>query len=149
MCSRPPTIWTSSHPAMTACVAWFNACKLLPHKRLIVAPPDSTVSPAINAILRATFSPCSPVCWVFPMMTSSISFGSIPVRSTSALTHATARSSLRTSRNSPLSLWARPIGVRTQSTTTALVISMSPVGVPPQITFIGFASSLSRSPSTS
>ena len=35
---------------------------------------------------------------------------------------ATARSSERTSRKTPLSLWARPIGVRTQSTMTARFI---------------------------
>ncbi len=48
--------------------------------------------------------------------------GSMPVRSTSALTTATARSSERTSRNAPFSGWARPIGVRQQSTMTAFFI---------------------------
>src|SRR5881392_2761127 len=48
--------------------------------------------------------------------TSSMRAGSMPVLSTSALMQATARSSLRTSRNQPFSLCARPIGVRTQST---------------------------------
>ena len=32
MCSRPPTICTSSASATIACDAWASACKLLPHK---------------------------------------------------------------------------------------------------------------------
>ena len=60
--------------------------------------------------LRATLKPCSPCCCVLPSTTSSISPGSMPVRSTSALTTAAARSSERTWRKTPFSLWARPIG---------------------------------------
>ena len=83
-------------------------------------------APPARSTIRAgaRLRPCSPVCCVLPRTTSSTFAGSIPVRSISALMQATARSSLRTSRNQPLSLWARPTGVRTQSTTTALFMFM-------------------------
>ena len=51
----------------------------------------------------------------------------MPVRSTSARTTATARSSERTSRKTPFSAWARPIGVRQASTITAVFIDRIPI----------------------
>ena len=50
-------------------------------------------SPAIRPTMRATLNPCSLCCCVLPRTTSSITAGSMPVRSTSARTTATARSS--------------------------------------------------------
>ncbi len=57
MCSRPPTICTSSAPATIECAAWSSACRLLPQRRLTVAPPASTGRPAIRPTVRATLSP--------------------------------------------------------------------------------------------
>src|SRR3972149_6365449 len=122
MCSRPPTICTSSAPARIACDACASACKLLPQRRLTVAPAASTGSPAIKPTARATLKPCSRCCCVLPSTTSSMAAGSMPLRSTIARTTATARSSERTSRKTPFSACARPIGVRQQSTTTAVFI---------------------------
>ena len=48
MCSSPPTICTSSKPAMMACAAWLIACKLEPHRRFTVVPPVCGDSPAIR-----------------------------------------------------------------------------------------------------
>src|SRR5258708_7253694 len=50
---------------------------------------------------------------------SSISEAGTPVRTSRAFIRSADRSSARTSRKMPLSLWARPIGVRTASMMTA------------------------------
>ena len=84
MCSSPPTICTSSPPAMIAWAAWLMACKLEPQSRLTVVPAAELGRPAISATGRATLKPCSPCCCVLPSTTSSISAGSMPLRSTSA-----------------------------------------------------------------
>src|ERR1700678_1161313 len=111
--STPPAIATSFSPKAIDCAAELMACKLEPHKRLIVAPATETGEPASNAAMRATSRLSSPLAFAAPKKISSMRSGSIPVRRTTAETAVAARSSGRTLDNAPR---YRPIGVRTAST---------------------------------
>ena len=126
MCSRPPTICTSSKPAMMACEAWLIACRLEPHSRLTVAPPVSSPGrpSARRCGRRSALARPAAGCCPAPRLR----FRRDRCRSVrpGLATTSTARSSERTSRKTPLSLWARPIGVRTQSTITARFIGRFP-----------------------
>ncbi len=119
MCSTPPAICTSSQCAAMLMAASLIAWRLDAQLRLTVTPPVSTGRSAARAAIRAMSNPCSPCCWTHPQRTSSMSFGSTPVRPTRALMTCTESTSDRTSRKIPDSAEARPIGVRTASMTTA------------------------------
>ena len=66
MCSRPPTICTSSASATIACDACAIACRLLPHKPIDRRPARLDRQPAIRPTVRATLNPCSRCCCVLP-----------------------------------------------------------------------------------
>src|SRR5262249_47053530 len=59
MCSTPPAICTSSHPAAMLMAAWWTACSEEPHRRLTVQAAVSTGRPARRGGMRPTFEPCS------------------------------------------------------------------------------------------
>ena len=86
-----------------------------PDCRSIVVAGTSSGSPAASQALRATFTDCSPIWETQPMITSSTSIGSIPLRSTSARSTTAPRSTACTPANPP---FRRPTGVRTAPTTT-------------------------------
>jgi len=57
-----------------------------------VVPTVVSGNPAASAALRATLMPCSPTCMTQPMITSSTSAGSTPLRSTTTRNTWAARS---------------------------------------------------------
>ena len=122
MCSRPPTICTSSASAAIACDACASACKLLPQSRLTVAPPASTGSPAIKPTVRATLKPCSRCLLrvakhdVFDR--GRVDAGALDERAHHGDGHVVGTHVAKRA----LSGWARPIGVRQQSMMTAFFI---------------------------
>src|SRR5690554_2299134 len=131
MCSTPPTMNTSPLPVMMAWAAVWMALMAEPHRRLTVWAADSCGIRVSREICRATLKPCSLVWFTQPQITSSTSFGSsLGLRSNSASISAADRVSARTLRKQPF--LARPIGVRTQSTTTTSLglrlIDLSPFG---------------------
>ncbi|SKU89782.1 Uncharacterised protein [Mycobacteroides abscessus subsp. abscessus] len=84
-------------------------------------------SPAASAAQRAVLELCSPTCPTAPLITSSISAGSIPVRSTSSRIACACRSTGCTPESEPPGL-PLPTGVRTASMITAsLMIYDSPL----------------------
>src|SRR4051794_15156594 len=117
MFSTPAAITTSYAPAMTPCAAKWAACWEDPHWRSTVVPTVFSGKPAASAALRPTFTAWSPTCMTQPMITSSTSAGSMPVRSTSARSVCAARSTGWVPASLPL---RRPSGVRTASTMTAV-----------------------------
>ena len=105
--STPPPMNTSPSPTAIAWAAELIAWSPLPHRRLTVSPPTSTGRPASNSAIRATSRLSSPAWFAQPRMTSSISPGSMPERSTTARMTVAARSSGRTLARAPP---YRPIG---------------------------------------
>ena len=99
--STPPPMNTSPSPTAIACAAELTAWSPLPQSRLTVSPPTSTGSPARSSAIRATSRLSSPAWFAQPRITSSISAGSIPERSTTARIAAAARSSGRTLASAP------------------------------------------------
>src|SRR5438067_1696417 len=129
MFSTPAPITMSWAPDMTPWAAKFTACCPEPQKRLMVVRGTSTGKPAIRTAARPMFIPCSPVCVTQPTMTSSTLPGSTPARSTTSFNVSASRSSGRTGLNLPL---RRPIAVRTASTMTASLMTLSLAGAMPR-----------------
>ena len=86
MLSTPPATYTSPSPAMMRWPAMAMVCRPLEQKRLTVMPLTLVGSPARNATWRAMFQPVAPSGLAQPISTSSTSPGSMPARSTAALT---------------------------------------------------------------
>ena len=87
MFSTPAAMTTSYAPAITPCAAKCAACCDEPHWRSTVVPGTDSGNPAASAALRAMLMPCSPTCMTQPMITSSTSAGSRPLRSTIVADH--------------------------------------------------------------
>src|SRR5215218_7015577 len=115
MCSPPPATTSWYPPAMIPWAANWTACWEEPHCRSIVVAGTSSGSPAASQTLRAALADCSPTWDTQPMITSSTSSGSIPLRSTSARSATAPRSTACTPDSPPL---RRPTGVLTAPTTT-------------------------------
>src|SRR5580765_7259137 len=97
------------------------ACRPEEQKRFTVTADASTGMPARRLAIRATFMPCSASGIAHPMMTSSISFASMPGARFSASPIATAPSSSgRVPRSVPPG--ALPTAVRAAETMTASTI---------------------------
>ena len=92
---------TSPSPTAIAWAAELIAWSPQPHSRLTVSPPTSTGSPASSSAIRATLRLSSPAWLAQPRMTSSMTAGSMPERSTTARITAAARSSGRTDASAP------------------------------------------------
>src|SRR5690606_30167768 len=109
----------------TACAAKCSACCEEPHWRSTeVAGTDSGSFDASTA-LRAMLVDCSPACPTQPMITSSISAGSAPLRSTSASRTWAARSAgCQPASRPPL----RPPAVRAAATMNASAMMVSSLG---------------------
>ncbi len=117
MFSTPAAMTMSYAPAITPWAAKCAACWLDPHWRSTEVPGTVSGKPAASAALRPTFTAWSPTCMTQPMITSSTSAGSMPVRSTRAWMLCAARSTEWVSLSLPL---RRPSGLRTASTMTAV-----------------------------
>src|SRR5712691_9480887 len=85
MFSIPPATTTSLSPALIDCAASITALRPEPQTLLTVKAPTLTGIPAWIADCRAGFCP-SPADMTFPMITSSISFASIPALLRDSLT---------------------------------------------------------------
>ena len=121
MCSTPPIKYTSPMPVWMARTASCSACIDEPQRRFTVTAGTECGIPASKAALRATLKPCSNVCCTQPQITSSMSLGfSAGLRSKMPRITAADKASARTLRNMPA--LERPIGVRIQSTITAVFI---------------------------
>src|SRR3546814_9528073 len=90
--STPAAMTTSCVPDMTACAAKWTACKDDPHCRSIVTAGTLSGSDEARTAVRPTCKDCSPTCDTQPMMTSSTTAGSIPLRSTSVSSTSAPRS---------------------------------------------------------
>jgi hypothetical protein len=86
MLSTPPATYTSPSPAIMRCEAMAMVCRPLEQKRLMVTPLTLMGSPARSAIWRAMLLPVAPSGLAQPISTSSTAPGSMPARSTAALT---------------------------------------------------------------
>ena len=113
MLSTPAAITTSCVPDMIACAANWIACCEEPHCRSIDTAGTDCGSFDDSTAPRPMWFDCSPACVTQPMITSSIEAGSMPVRSTSALSVSAASSAGCQSLSAPL---RRPPAVRTAST---------------------------------
>ncbi len=113
MFSTPPATTRSCAPDFTAIAAKFTACWPEPQKRFSVVPGTSIGHPAASTAPRAMLQPCSAVWVTQPMITSSTSFGSTPVRSRIAFSETPSRSIGWTFLKLP---FLRPRGVRQAST---------------------------------
>src|SRR5690606_35970692 len=122
MLSTPAAMTMSWVPDMTACAAKCSACCEEPHWRSTeVAGTDSGSFDASTA-LRAMLVDCSPAWPTQPMITSSISAGSAPLRSTSASSTCAARSAgCQPESRPPL----RPPAVRAAATMNASAMVFS------------------------
>src|SRR5438067_7599509 len=116
--STPPEITRSSCPDHTAAAALKLVCIDEPHWRSTVVPQTDTGQPAVSATLRPMVHACSSTCVTHPHCRSSISAGSTPYRSTTALTTRAERSSPRMWESVPFFF---PIGLRTASRMSASV----------------------------
>src|SRR5882757_11585822 len=114
--STPPATTMSYCPAMTPCAACSSAAWLDPQARFTVIPGTVSGKPAASAAYRPMLLDWSPIWLTHPHTTSSMITGSIPVRSTSAVSTSADRSCGCIPASEPLRL---PIGVRTASTMTA------------------------------
>src|SRR5437764_2926291 len=85
---------------------------------MVVDGTDSG-KPAASTALRPTFTPWAPTCMTQPMTTSSMTAGSMPLRSTSAFRVSAARSAGCQPDSFPLRF---PPAVRTASTMTAVAM---------------------------
>ncbi len=118
MDSTPQATTRSYAPEMTPCAAKCTACWEEPHWRSTVVAGTDSGKPAERTAYRVVFMACSPTWSTVPPITSSISAGSTPERSTS-VRRVWARSSTGwTWASEPFGL-PLPIGVRTASTMTA------------------------------
>src|SRR5699024_1851692 len=93
--STPPATTTSASPAPI--IARADVIAVIPeeHRRLTVEPGTDSGSPAGSTAMRATFPVDSPAWLAEPRITSSMSPGSIPVRSTTVGSVVATRSSGR------------------------------------------------------
>src|SRR2546421_7873150 len=114
--STPPAITRSAWPVMTSMEAKLKACSPGAHIRFTLVPGTDSGNPAIKGARRPMFNPCPSTCVTQPRITSSTNLGSIPVRSTSALSAKAAKSSGLQSFKAPPRF---PMGVRTAPTITA------------------------------
>jgi hypothetical protein len=113
MCSSPPTICTSSPPAMIACAAWLIACKLEPHSRLTVVPAASAGQAGhqghrpgdVQALLALLLRIAQHDVFDF----GRIDAGAIDQRADDGDGQVVAADVAKDA----FSLWARPMGVRT------------------------------------
>ena len=121
--STPPATTMSFSPAMTRCAAIAIVCRPLEQKRLTVMPLVVIGRPARSAIWRAMLLPVAPSGVAQPMMTSSTSAGSMPARSTAALTAWPPSVAPWVMLKAPFQLLAS--GVRAVETMTALVMGCS------------------------
>src|SRR5215211_8082379 len=103
-------------PAAAKC----TDCWLEPHWRSMVTPVTVSGQPAVSAAVRPMSKVCSPTWPTQPQITSSISAGSTPERSTRLVRTCADRSAGCTPDSPPLRL---PTGVRTASTITASCMS--------------------------
>ncbi len=90
--STPAAMTTSICPLITVAAAKWSACWLLPHWRSTLVPGTLSGSLDDRTALRATLPDCCANWLTQPMMTSSTSAGSAPLRSTSAFSTCPARS---------------------------------------------------------
>ena len=100
-------------------------CRPLEQKRLIVTPQVVTGRPAARAIWRAMFMPVAPSGFAQPISTSSTACGSMPARSTAALTAKAPRVAPWVMLKAPFQLLAS--GVRAVETMTAWLMEDSRV----------------------
>ena len=121
---------------MTPWAAKWSACWEDPHWRSIVVAGTDSGKPAARTALRPMFTAWSPTWLRQPMITSSMSTGSMSLRATSAFSTSAARSAGCQPESFPLRL---PPGVRTASTITAWVISQRYRGGPRPKTVVGRA----------
>ncbi len=92
MLSTPAAMTQSIVPDITACAAKCSACCDEPHCRSMVTPGTFIGSLEASAAMRPMQPLCWPACSTQPMITSSTSAGSAPLRSTSASITCAARS---------------------------------------------------------
>ena len=118
MDSTPPATIKSASPAMTACAASATAFKPDPHTLLTVNEGTASGIPAAMAACRAGFMP-PPACSTLPIMTSSMSALSMPLRWIAPSMTTRPSSLAGTSLSAPPKA---PMAVRTPLTITALVI---------------------------
>src|SRR5450759_4022592 len=130
MTSTPPATATSYCPEITPAAAKCAACWEEPHWRSSVVPGTASGQPAASTALRPTLAACSPVWLTTPQITSSTRAGSIPVRSTSAVSTWAERSTGCQSFSAPLRF---PVGVRTASTITASRMVVPSAQVPSRV----------------
>ncbi len=112
MFCRPPATTRSWVPDMTPWAAKCTACCEEPHCRSMVTPGTWSGRPATSQAVRATSPAWEPMVSQQPITTSSTAPGSMPVRSTSALSTWAPRSAECTAASDPPRL---PTGVRTAS----------------------------------
>src|SRR5947208_11556563 len=112
----PPASTTWAWPLMTSMAAKLKACSPEAHIRFTPVPGTDSGNPAIKGARRPMFNPCSSTWVTQPRTTSSTNLGSIPARSTSALSAKAAKSSGLQSFKAPPRF---PMGVRTAPTITA------------------------------
>ena len=124
MLSTPPATYTSPSPATMRCAASAMVCRPLEQKRLTVMPATLTGRPAISAHWRAMFQPVAPSGLAQPISTSSTAPGSMPARSTAALTTWPPSVAPWVMLKAPFQLLAR--GVRAVETMTAWVMDRIP-----------------------
>ena len=113
MFCRPPATTRSWVPDMTPWAAKCTACWEEPHCRSMVTPGTWSGSPATSQAVRATSPAWEPIVSQQPITTSSTAPGSMPVRSTRALSTCAPRSAECIWASEPPRL---PTGVRTAST---------------------------------
>ncbi len=99
--STPPATTTSASPAAIIARPWMIEVSPEAHSRLTVKPGIESGRPARRTAMRATLRLSSPAWFAAPMITSSMSAGSIPVRSTTAFSVVARRSSGRWSASAP------------------------------------------------
>ena len=110
---------------MMRCAAIAMVCRPLEQKRLTVTPPVVIGSPAASAIWRAMLLPVAPSGVAQPISTSSTAAGSMPARSTAALTAKPPSVAPWVMLKAPFQLLAR--GVRAVETMTALLMVCAPI----------------------
>jgi hypothetical protein len=117
MDSIPPATITRASPARIAWAASITALRPEPHTLLMVSAGTVSGTPPSTAAWRAGACP-TPACTTFPMITSSMSSGPTPERSTAVRTEMAPSSVAERGESPPRK---RPIGVRTALTMTAVV----------------------------
>jgi hypothetical protein len=118
--STPQAMATSVTPDPTSAVARFVACCDEPHCVSTVVAAVERGSPAASHAVRATLKACSPTWLTQPPTTWPTWAGSMPLRSTTAFWTRPRRSAGCTDDSPPP---RRPIGVRTASTMTTLLMA--------------------------